>query len=349
MVINSIKGPWLIGGSGRSGKTTLVNLIDKSNNSIFGFPLELLINVYDNEYVPNFRKNKNQLCNEYINRTRYMDVERKIKKSLLDLIKSKENKKKFLKIPEYITNSIQLIDWIMSVYTQDMNCDTWAAFDLHPEFKYEKYSSFIDNLNLLVMIRDPREVIAEIIYWRGEPFSQKHRKRKFYHSLISWCLSIKITTKLIKRYPEKVQTIFFNNLVNRKKNEQNKLDTYFKIDSSLTNRTYNNIYYSYDQTEGHLLPSGGRSQLLDKYELDMINKICIPLLNELGYVTDKEKSNIGEQMQYSLVEKIIIVLVNFNNYNFMRSLNEFIFFPNKSIKRKYENLKNIIRKKYLFS
>ena len=55
MVINSIKGPWLIGGSGRSGKTTLVNLIDKSNNSIFGFPLELLINVYDNEYVPNFR------------------------------------------------------------------------------------------------------------------------------------------------------------------------------------------------------------------------------------------------------------------------------------------------------
>ena len=340
MLNTRIKGPWIIGGSGRSGKTTLVNLIENSENEIAGFPLELLINVYDKQYIANFKKNKRHLANEYICRTRYLDVERKIKKSLLDLINSENSKKKFLQLPNNILNSIQLIDWIMSVYANEMNCESWAAFDLHPEFKFEKYSKFISNLNMLIMIRDPREVIAEIMFWRGKP---KNHIRKFYHSLISWSLSIKTTFRLMKKYPENVDVIFFNNLVNKDKNEYKKLRTYFNISDDDIEKTFKNIYYSYNDNEGHLLPSGNSKKLLSDDELSIIETICMPLLNQIEKNYINQRTSSANKTDRLFIEKLILFFINQNNHNSIRNLNEFIFFPKKFIKRIYTNLKKILR------
>ena len=78
-----------------------------------------------------------------------------------------------------------------------------------------EYGLRLNNLNMVIMIRDPREVIAEIMFWRGKPVNKNLRKRKFYHSFISWLLSIKTSIRLIKKYPDRVKVIFFNKLVNQ--------------------------------------------------------------------------------------------------------------------------------------
>ncbi len=348
MLSTKLNGPWIIGGSGRSGKTTLVNLIEESNNQTIGFPLELLINVYDEEYTPNFVKNKQYLCEEYISRTRYLDVERKERKSLLDLIKSEKNKKKFQNVPKSVSNSIQLIDWIITTYANVMNCENWAAFDLHPEFKYEKYNQFINNLNMVIMIRDPREVIAEIMFWRGKPVNKNLRKRKFYHSFISWLLSIKTSIRLIKKYPDRVKVIFFNKLVNQDIKECEILHSIFNISNEQIKKTYKNIYYNYDLREGHLLPSGARKQLLSRDELLIIEKISTPIFKEIKYNFSKSNMPKKIKLHHFLAEKIILFLICINNHALSRSINDMIFFPKRFINRKYANIKKIIRANYLF-
>jgi hypothetical protein len=69
-------GAWLIGGAGRSGKTTLYNVLAANSRSVAGFPLEGVFHVYLQRRFPFFRQQRRRLMHEYLTRLRYMDAAR---------------------------------------------------------------------------------------------------------------------------------------------------------------------------------------------------------------------------------------------------------------------------------
>ncbi len=104
--------PWLIGGPGRSGKTTLALALNKGEGPVAGFPLEGLFTTYLKRRYLYFPPHRRALLAEYLTRSRYTGSDREavqrptefLRRPLQDIL---------ARIPATIGHRIDLIDWAL--------------------------------------------------------------------------------------------------------------------------------------------------------------------------------------------------------------------------------------------
>jgi hypothetical protein len=230
-------GPWLIGGAGRSGKTTLTNILAANSRSVAGFPLEGVFHVYLQRHFPFFHHQRPRLLREYLTRPRYIDAGRTQVNYPLDYFDA-DAAKLAGDLPDTIDSPIALFGWLLDKFAVSQGKQSWAVFDLLPELRYATYRHLIPGVRLAVICRNPQEAIAEGLFWRTYPDPPADRERRFKSMLFQWCLSAMVTQSLSSRFGEDVKSFSFNRLLAADVSEQQRLAETFDMDSAAVKKAF---------------------------------------------------------------------------------------------------------------
>ena len=263
-------GSWLIGGAGRSGKTTLANVLAANSQSVAGFPLEGVFHVYLQRHFPFFRHQRLRLLREYLNRPRYMDAARSRVEYPLDYFDA-DAESLVGELPETIDNPIALFGWLLDRFAASQGRQSWAAFDLLPELRYETYRRLIPGVRLAVMRRNPEEAIAEGLFWRSYPNPPADRERRFKNMLFQWCLSTAVTQSQSARFGDDVVTFSFNKLLAADEDEQQRLAMTFDMEQAAIQDAFAfEPHFGFRKNRGFKGPDGTWRHLLTDRELEHI-------------------------------------------------------------------------------
>jgi len=261
---------WLIGGAGRSGKTTLANVLAESSASVAGFPLEGVFHVYLQRRFPFFRHQRARLLHEYLNRPRYMDAGRTQVEYPINYFDCDEAEI-IRNLPESIDNPIALFGWLLDRYAASSDRTGWAVFDLLPELRYSTYRNLIPGIRLAVMRRDPEEAIAEGLFWRTYPDAPPDRGRRFKNMLFQWSLSRAMTRAHVGQFGDDVVEFSFNKLLAGDDDEQERLAAIFDMKrDSVKNAFGFSPPYEFRTDTGFRGPDGDWRQLLTESEIEHI-------------------------------------------------------------------------------
>ena len=263
-------GAWLIGGAGRSGKTTLSNVLAMHSRSVAGFPLEGVFRVYLQRRFPFFRHQRLRLLREYLTRPRYIDAARTRVEYPIDHFDA-DAEDLARELPDEIDNPIALFGWLLDRYAASRGKQSWAVFDLLPELRYVTYRRLIPGIRLAVMRRDPEEAIAEGLFWRSYPDPPIDRERRFKSMLFQWCLSATVTRALSMRFGDDVVTFSFNKLLAADENERQRLAMTFDIDRAAIQDAFAfEPHFKFQADRGFKGPDGHWRHLLTDRELEHI-------------------------------------------------------------------------------
>ena len=228
MNVTATTGSWLIGGAGRSGKTTLADALRAHSRTVAGFPLEGVFHVYLQRRFPFFRHQRRRLITEYMDRPRYMDALRtKVERPRDHLVAGSEQLAEA--VPDGITNPISLFAWILDRYAEERGKQAWAVFDLLPELRFATYRRLLPGARLVVMQRTPEEAVAEALFWRTYPDAPEDRQRRFQNILFQWCLSRRVAELHRERNPDAVAIFSFNALVRGDEDEIERMANTFDM------------------------------------------------------------------------------------------------------------------------
>ena len=263
-------GPWFIGGAGRSGKTTLANVLAAHSATVAGFPLEGVFHVYLQRSFPFFRQQRERLLNEYLKRPRYMDAERSRVEYPTDHF-DVDTQSIANEIPDTVDHPIRLFGWLLDRFAASRGKQTWAVFDLLPELRYATYRKLLPGARLVVMRRDPAEAIAEGMFWRSYPDAPPNRARRFKAMLFQWSLSRAVTDAHKRRFGGDVVEFAFSRLVTGDTQELGRLADTFDMDPAAVRGAFDfKPGYEHHTDKGFLGPDGTWRPLLSPDELDHI-------------------------------------------------------------------------------
>ena len=169
----------------------------------------------------------------------------------------------------------------MDQFANHQECTSWAVFDLHPEFSFEKYRKFIPDLRLAIMRRNPYSAIAAGMFWRSWPAAPPDRKKRFRLMLALWHLSNIVTESLLRKYPGAVSVFSFDGLCNSNRQELSKLTAFFPVNADEIKKSFNFVpHFRFSRERGFLNPAGKWEELLTVEELKKIEAV------ERGIVSD---------------------------------------------------------------
>lgn len=272
--------PTLIGGVSRSGKTLLASALQESSGPVAGFPLEGVFHVYNRRTFPFFKAQRQRILCEYLSRPRYITGDRLQTASPKDYMDRLITKMQ-ANIPSSITHQISLLGWIMDQFADHQKCASWAVFDLHPEFFFEKYKKFIPDLRLAIMSRNPYSAIAAGMFWRSWPEAPPDRKKRFRLMLALWHLSNIVSESLLQKYPSAVSRFSFDMLCNSDRQELSKLTVFFPVSADEIKRSFSFApHFRFSRERGFLNPEGNWEKLLTIEELKNIEDL------EKGVISD---------------------------------------------------------------
>ncbi len=268
--------PWLVGGPGRCGKTRLVLALWNNPGLLAGFPLEGLFTVFAKRRVPFFRARRALVLEEYLSRPRYVDAERAVSERPTQYFTSSLAELKAA-LPADVGHKIALLDWALSRFAQENGRQSWAAYDLHPEFLYESFRRHVADLKLAVMMRDPREAVCAMLFWRTYPRRGADHNQRFKHSLILWCLGVQTGRILARRRPGDVFVFDFNALVEGNPVECRRVAQHLHIEETAVRAAFDFAsHFDYDADDGFLTPDGSRAHLLSAQELAEVTLLAAP-------------------------------------------------------------------------
>ena len=185
---------YVICGSSRAGKTTLVRKINQQSSNVQGFIFEGLFPAYLSRFFLNSKAQTN--LETYFSHPRNISEHKHktiIPKNFINPNSLVFSDEPFLKQIEKIFNR----------ETERLGYTSWAIADLHAEFYYKDIIQKMESVCFIAPIRDPRESIAAALYWRTFPEETKARNNWFYVKLMNWLISAAIIKRLNKRYPQK--------------------------------------------------------------------------------------------------------------------------------------------------
>jgi hypothetical protein len=346
--------PWIFGGSGRCGKTSMVLALNGKEGKIIGFQLEGLFAAYSEKYPVVFSNRiKKILITQYLQRPRYVDVER---------LKSKKPIAFFTTPLDDILNSIEfnsnnivpIIASTLDIFAKDNNCETWAAYDLLPEFYFHRFLKYRLKINFATMLRDPRESIAAMLHWRCYPKPPENRDIRFKHSLIIWCLSIQTGLHLRKKYPKNFKVFSFNRIINNDNDEINRISKDIGVSSSLIKEYFSfEPFFTFDSFKGHKTPQGGwDNKLLTQLEYYQIDQLCKPFLREVeNSLMPKTEVQIVKKLNGFIIFSKVVLLIGKLSPRFAKLIVDMRYFPKRRVFRFinisldfFKNLLNLIIK-----
>jgi len=312
---SSMRGPVLIGGPARSGKTLLTRVINEANGPVKALPIEGLFTVFLYRKYLLFSRQKKGILKDYLSRTRPLDEKRQKMSKPIDFFKTSLEEIEE-KIPLHIKHQIQLLDYSLKIFSNDNNSETWAACDLHPEFDFKSFHRLIPNLKLVIMIRNPVETVCANLYLGSYPERPNKDRGVLQKKLLMWCLSAQTALMYKKKYPECIHILRFNNLLQNIGPDCEEMEKIFDIPKESYSQavgqqqclfTYkNNKYYS---------PAHRWQDLLRPDEIKLINYMAEPYLKPLGIVTADPVPQEDYPQAYCafiLFAKVILKLASFN-------------------------------------
>lgn len=325
-------GPWLVGGPGRCGKTHLVLTMWAQRGIVAGFPLEGLITVYSRRWPPFTRRRSRSLLAEYLTRPRYIDAERDKSEAPLKYFSSKIEQLRSA-LPDSKRRPVEIIGWVLDRFAEENGGETWAAFDLHPEFGYRRFRRQLPGLKLAVMRRDPREAVCAALFWRGAPDGRQARDRRFKHSLIGYCLGLQTARRLARRWPDDVHCFDFNALIAGDGNELERVQSCFDLQAETLAEAYGiTPYFHYQPGQGFLLPDGSREHLLEQTEMAEIFA-----LSGIGTAD----ASFGEQGRRSFLAfaRAVLLLGRLTTPDAARLLSDLAYYPRRTVQRRINGLR----------
>lgn len=329
--------PILIAGCGRVGKTLFAkNIIESNQNNFFVFELDALLHKYvnDNKII-----NKHQLTEfiyKYLNRPRFIDAEKKVflkPKDILnisteDIIDSFDDLK-------YPMSSINVIFNLFSNVTRITKKKSWLILDIHSEFYFIKYKYIHKNLKLLMLTRNPIEIICAELYWRSFPKKIHNYKINFWYYLILLLLSRKVGENLRKKFPNDIYFFDNNNLTENNliiEKLMNISPIYFKRPLYFDFDFKSNSFYTYNNIWEKIF--------------------TIKEIKLITYITKQKHNKYYDHLVLlSFVDKFKVYLVHlFTNIGkfypvFFHNLITYLFFPNRFIQFFKKLIKYILQKK----
>ena len=338
--------PWIVGGPGRCGKTHLVLTLWRLEGPVAGFPLEGLFTVYSRRRFPFFRARSRQILEEYLTRSRFIDVERHTSESPLAYFSSSISDLKAA-LPEERGHPVALIGWALSRFARENGRRTWAAFDLHPEFLYPRFRRRLPGLRLAVMVRDPREAICAMLFWRGDPGGGAERDARFKHSLILWCLGVQTGSALARRWPDDVHLFDFNALVSGDESEFAHVARCFGLDVGAVRKAYDiRPHFQYTAGEGFLAPDGRSAMLLRAGELSEIAILAGPYDRKAATDVRTVPNGPRPRRGFLLFARAVLTLGRVTP-GFARAIVDFAYYPHRSTRRRvnglYRRVKDLAR------
>ena len=242
-----------------------------SQASVAGFPVEGLFTVYSRYRILLSRQAREGFVEEYVTRPRYTDALRERAERPERFFKSSVSELR-TRLPDRVRHPLAIIAWALDCFAEENGRASWAAFDLHPEFRFQHFRRHIPGVKLAVMVRDPREAIAAALFWRGEPGSQRARDVRFKHCLIMYCLGIQTGRSLVRRWPDDVVIFDFNALTSGDAAERARICKCFGIADAAARKAYSiSPHFSYVKGKGFLMADGEHAMLLTPVELAEIS------------------------------------------------------------------------------
>ena len=314
-----IHGNTIVGGSPRTGKTTLIKLINENNLQHAGLPVEGLLKTYINKKYLFFNLRKKLILKDYLTRPRNISRDRTITAKPLDYY-NKSLSQILNEVPNNAQDPFALIDYCLTIYTQQLGKRYWAICDTYPELYFEKMKRIDSDLKLIYVIRDPREVICAGLYWRDFPNRSNGKPDRLKYRLLLWLISVQCVNKLSKKYPDDISVIYFNNNIEHllstvsESNYSNYLMNYFKDQKP---------YFTYKKGK-YYTSDGTWIELLNDDEIKFIENFSFQFLkinkpNNIALNTDYISfsivfvlSKILSYISYNTSKKFVDLIYTFN-------------------------------------
>ena len=96
------------------------------------------------------------------------------------------------------------------IYSQKKNKTNWIVGDIHSEYFLKDIKTSKDLKIMIILIRNPIEVVCAQLYWRTYPQAIKNYKRNFWFSVINWLISKRISEYLKKKYKKDIYILSIN-------------------------------------------------------------------------------------------------------------------------------------------
>ena len=211
---------------------------------------------------------------EYLSRPRYINAARTEVEYPTDHFEADADKL-IAALPDKIDNPVALFGWLFDRYAESRDRMNWAVFDLLPELRYTTYRRLIPGIRLAVMQRDPREAIAEGLFWRTYPDPPADRARRFKSMLFQWSLSCAVTRSLSLQFGNDILPISFNELLTDNSDEHSRVARAFDMDVAAVREAFT-FHPSFTFTEGLGFrgPDGAWHHLLDDEELEQVHAVA---------------------------------------------------------------------------
>lgn len=314
-----IHGNTIVGGSPRTGKTTLIKLINENNLQHAGLPVEGLLRTYINKKYLFFKLRKKLILKDYLKRPRNISVDKTLTARPIDYY-NRTLTQILNGIPKDIKDTLPLINYCLEIYAKESRKKYWAVCDTHPEFIFEKMKGTLPELKLIYLIRDPREVICAGLYWRNFPKRSHGKPDRLKYRLLLWLLSVNCINKLSKKYPDDISVIYFNNNIEHllstvsESNYSNYLMNYFKDQKP---------YFTYKKGK-YYTSDGTWIELLNDDEIKFIENFSFQFLkinkpNNIALNTDYISfsivfvlSKILSNISYNTSKKFVDLIYTFN-------------------------------------
>ena len=162
------KANFIVGGPSRCGKTTLVDMLFKQSGRVVGLPVEGLLHIFYQRSYPLLMLQRRIVIEEYLNQPRITNEARTKRGRPIEFFDA-DVKDIASKIPGCVAHQLQLIAFCLDLFAQERGSEAWAVCDIHAERFFEMYQKWLSNLQLVMMLRDPREAACAALYWRNYP------------------------------------------------------------------------------------------------------------------------------------------------------------------------------------
>ena len=333
----------LIAGPARCGKSTVSGIMREGNVDYAVLTVDALFPAFINEKL-NTREESVKFIREYLLRPRYMNPEKTSVRCPADDM-GDFFEPIIAALSDNIHFSSSTTDLISDSFDQwvlESGKEAWLAPDLHAELYFQKLISHSPNLQMIVLLRDPREAIAASLYWRTYPERMLGGWKIFVYKLFLWCLSAETGRRLVQQYPENVRVLFIDGYTNGSS------DYHSDSLSDLMNsdlESFNNkaMYFSYEYKQGWLGPDGRRSKLLSDNEKKLIETVSQPWMNQQLPKDDMIGATIymgviGIRLTLSIAFMISRVI----NPGFGKAFIDWMIFPVANSRRTIFNVARII-------
>lgn len=276
---------WIISGTSRSGKSTMVAAINDGESAIAGLPVEGLLPVYYYRKYLRPRQQLRRVLEEYLERPRLTDPSSGTVARPLDFFSSSLDDI-LREFPDKFLHQLEAIDWALSRFAEERGRKTWAACDVNPEMLYEKLLRHLPNLSMCVMIRDPLETLAATMHWREFPKRVPHDWAVLRLELLRWMLSVQTATRLTNRFKDRVAVLSFNELVDggNKANDFSRRVFGVRGEDYLA-RAGGTPWFS-RSGNSFTCPDGTIRELLREEEVALIRRATASLLRRAGFSAD---------------------------------------------------------------